>query len=57
MKINWRLIIGGFLLIGFPAWIIYWVSSNNDLIYIYAVMGYISLAIYLVATGATYDKS
>jgi hypothetical protein len=29
-----------FLILGFPAWFVYWISSPNALIYLYAIMGY-----------------
>ena len=47
----WRLIPGSLLLLGFPAWFVWWLQSPNVLTYLYAVTLYAAATAILVAWG------
>jgi hypothetical protein len=48
----WRIFPGATMLLGFPAWFVWWISYPNSF-YLYAVMLYAAAAAGLLAWGVT----
>ena len=41
----WRFVPIALLILGFPAWFVWWIDSHHVLFFLYAVFGYVFLMI------------